>query len=127
MTCLLNIYFRVYRPSVLPIFASVKTIFVPHKFFEGNEVLLLNKQPKIKYRLIKGLEGEGSVFWLAETRNRSPKSHFLSKHPPPTPTQPYCVLQRCFFESSVLEPLSNKVFYKSNLSVFLAKLIKVFV
>lgn len=62
-----------------------KTIFVSHKFLKGNAVLLLNKQPKIKYRLIKGLEGGGSVFWLAETRNRSPKSHFLSKQTPPPP------------------------------------------
>lgn len=66
----------------LTYFCICKNDFVSHKFFKCNEVLLLNKQPKIKYRLIKGLEGGGSVFWLAETRNRSPKSHFLSKHPP---------------------------------------------
>lgn len=67
----------------LTYFCICKNDFVSYKFFKGNEVLLINKQPKIKYRLIKGLEGRGSVFWLAETRNRSPKSHFLSKHPPP--------------------------------------------
>lgn len=70
----------------LTYFCICKNGFVSHKFFKGNEALLLNKQPKIKYRLIKGLERGGSVFWLSETRNRSPKSHFLSKHPPPLPT-----------------------------------------